>query len=187
MPPVRWMTPIGPQPRLGRELKRLRLSTGLSQDAIEDALNIDQSVLSTYERDARVPRGPVLRKLAEFCGRPTDELVKIARDDQDRREEWESMIEDGMEIEPIPGPSVAIPQEPELMEAIRALFLLESDELGHWAELIRLHLKEQAKPERPERDRDRFIKAYSARRREAMVDPQVVGMLDAAQLDQGAA
>ncbi|MCA9878491.1 MAG: hypothetical protein KC442_11935 [Thermomicrobiales bacterium] len=41
--------------------------------------------------------------------------------------------------------------------------------------------------EHPERDRDRFIKAYSARRREAMVDPQVVGMLDAAQLDQGAA
>lgn len=33
--------------------------------------------------------------------------------------------------------------------------------------------------ERPEQDRERFIKAYAAKRKQVMVDPQAVSMLDA--------
>lgn len=39
--------------------------------------------------------------------------------------------------------------------------------------------------ERPEQDRERFIKAYTARRKKAMVDPQVIGMLDSLALTSG--
>lgn len=138
MPPNWWMTPIGPQPKLGRTMKRLRLGSGLSQDAVEAALGIDQSVLSAYERDARVPRGPVLRRIAEFYGRPVDELVTIARDDQDRREDWEASLGNEPDYEPIPGPSVAIPNDPELIEAVKALYLLETHQLPRATRTIRM-------------------------------------------------
>lgn len=39
--------------------------------------------------------------------------------------------------------------------------------------------------ERPEQDRERFIKAYSARRKQAMTDPETVGMLDALAIGAG--
>ena len=39
--------------------------------------------------------------------------------------------------------------------------------------------------EHPERDRDRFVKAYRARRKEAMVDAETVGMLSASALGSG--
>lgn len=131
MPPERWMVSVPPTPLLGRTLRRLRLSRGLSQDAIEEALGIDQSVLSAYERDARVPGRSTLRRLAEFYDQPREYLVVIASEDRDRREA-------AADSEPVPGESVAIPAEPELLDAVRALFLLETDELPDATKTITL-------------------------------------------------
>lgn len=131
MPPKRWMIFVKPQPMLGPTLKRLRLTRGLSQDEVEKALDIDQSVLSTYERSARVPRASVIRKLNDFYEQPPDTLSRIAFDDQARREELE-------DVEPIQSAGIAIgPVEPEFIELLDAAFLLETHQLPDAAKQLR--------------------------------------------------
>lgn len=135
------MVEIKPIPEtFGSVIRRLRLERGWSQRDVSRHTGIDQTEISKFERDAyRYKKEDVVAAFEDAFGLTRGSLTHLP---------WGDALLDSPTI---PGPSVAIPQEPELLDAVRALFLLESDELGHWAELIRLHLREQAKPERPER------------------------------------
>lgn len=118
MPPERWIVEIRPGPRLGGVLKDLRLARGLSQDEVERAVGIDQSVLSTYERNARVPRSAILKKLNDFYEQPPKTLSTVAWEDRERRE-------DAAEADPIPEAGYGIgPANPllrSIMESLRGI------------------------------------------------------------------
>lgn len=142
MPPDRWMIAIDPKEEtLGDLMLRMRTQRGWYQKDVARAMGLAperQSLLSRYENDAVVrPNPEIIEGVARIYELPLETVTMAAHRSSQRRQA-------------LPGPSVAIPAEPELIEAVNALFLLESDELGHWAELIRLQVK-QEKPERPER------------------------------------
>lgn len=142
VPPERWMVEIKPAPEtFGSVVRQHRLARGWSQREVARRTGIDQTEISKFERDAyRYRKEDVIVAFEEAFGLTRGELAHLPWGDATR------------DIPDVPGLSVAIPAEPELIEAVRALFLLEADELGTWAEAIRLRVKtEQQKSERPER------------------------------------
>lgn len=148
MPPERWMIALSRQPEsLGEALKRLRLARGWSQEQVEEQTGISQTRLSAYERDAYAPKGATLRQLNDLYELPDRALADIAR----RHEEWREANPDRL-----PGDGVAIPQEPELVEAVRALYLLEDDELALIPEWVRNTVRNrQERPQRQQQRRER--------------------------------
>ena len=55
-------------------LRKARLSLGLSQQAIAEAVGVRQSTLSYYERGVRTPSDKVKIRLANFYGKSIQEL-----------------------------------------------------------------------------------------------------------------
>lgn len=136
------MVDINPAPdTFGSVVRRRRMARGWSQREVARRTGIDQTEISKFERDAyRYRKEEVIAAFEDAFGLTRGELAALPWGDASR------------DAPTIPGPSVAIPADPELIEAVNALFLLETDELSHWAELIRLQVKGgQAKSERPER------------------------------------
>lgn len=144
MPPERWMISIDPKEEtLGDLMLRMRTQRGWYQKDVARAMGLAperQSLLSRYENDSVVrPNPEIIEGISRVYELPLEVVTMAAHRSSQRRQA-------------LPGPSVAIPAEPELIEAVRALFLLESDELGHWADMIRLEVdKGRKQPERPER------------------------------------
>lgn len=132
MPPVRWMRFLTPPPEsLGQALRRLRTERRLDQEDVSEALGIGNSSLSNYENDKYAPPREALQRLNEYFDLPPNTLRTILKNYEDWRELQE----------PIPGPSVAVPNEPELIEAVEALFLFEPEQLSDVAQHIRLIAK----------------------------------------------
>jgi transcriptional regulator with XRE-family HTH domain len=79
---------------VGRNLRRQRLSAGLSQEALADASGLDRTYVSGVERGIRNPTVRVLQVIASALGvKPADLLAeeKSATDaDGDRPEECRS-------------------------------------------------------------------------------------------------
>lgn len=61
--------------RLGRNLRRLRLEKGLSQEAFAEEAGIHRTYVSDIERGARNPTILVVEKLAERLGTTVAELL----------------------------------------------------------------------------------------------------------------
>lgn len=61
---------------LGKRLKELRLSAGLSQQQAADAAGIPQAMWSGYERDKRWPGRDMLPLLARGVGVEPAELLR---------------------------------------------------------------------------------------------------------------
>jgi len=55
---------------IGKKIKHLRESLGLSRDALADKLDITPAQIGMYERDRSIPPIPVLEKLALFLKVP---------------------------------------------------------------------------------------------------------------------
>ncbi len=139
MPPKRWLDRIESQPEtVGELLTRLRdAQPGLLQKTVCAETGVPQNILSQYELGRRLPTRTHARKLNEYYALPRDQILDMMEDER-RRERTRLQL---------PGPSVAIPAEPELIEAVRALFLLETHELPAMSELIRLKATEPEKRE----------------------------------------
>lgn len=135
---------------LGAMLRRLRLSKGWSQKQLERQIDVDQGRLSNYERDVNIPDPELLDRLNDLYGLPPETLSKKAWEEERHRRLPQP--------EPVPGRSVAIPNEPALIDAVRALFLLETEHLPDVTRFIRMEAERQQKRERerqherPERD-----------------------------------
>jgi transcriptional regulator with XRE-family HTH domain len=63
------------QERLGKQLKRLRARTGLTQTALAERLGVRQSVVSEYECGKRRIDVQELRDVAVALGRPAAAVV----------------------------------------------------------------------------------------------------------------
>jgi transcriptional regulator with XRE-family HTH domain len=61
---------------LGRRVRVLRTSRGLSQDRVSLGANVDQSGYSKFERGVRGLGHAAIRRVAEVLGVPFDELVR---------------------------------------------------------------------------------------------------------------
>lgn len=62
------------------ELKMLRDSAGLSQEALAKKIDISQSALGNYERGTRAPDKEVVVKLANYFGVSCDFLLGVSKD-----------------------------------------------------------------------------------------------------------
>lgn len=60
---------------IGEQIKNLRLEKGYDQQDICTFLNIEQSTLSNYENDRRVPKPDMISKMADFFGVTTDYIL----------------------------------------------------------------------------------------------------------------
>lgn len=58
-----------------RNLKKLRLDRGYTQEELGRLLNVQKSAISKYERGAVLPPGDVLLRLADIFGVSVDELL----------------------------------------------------------------------------------------------------------------
>lgn len=156
VPPERWMIRLDPESEtLGPILRRLRDDRGwtlyeLARRVYPDRANESremknkESLLSRYETNQmKNPDPAVLDRLEDVYGLPRDTLT-LAHSRTQRYLRMRESI-------PASERTVIIPDEPELIEAVNALFLLEDHELGHWAELIRLQANQEKQPERLER------------------------------------
>lgn len=141
MPPERWLIPINQEGEtLGELMQRMRLSRGWYQKDVARALGYPierQSWLSRYENDAVTrPNPDLIEGIARIYDLPLEQVAMAAHRSSQRRPT-------------LPGSSVAIPAEPELIEVVRALFLLEPEEFPSVAEYVRL----KAEKEQDESDR----------------------------------
>ena len=65
-------------PGLGAKLLAARTEKGLSLSDVKDAVGVDRTNLSLYERDLKSPTLPVLYRLAQAYGVPPSELLPPA-------------------------------------------------------------------------------------------------------------
>lgn len=142
VPPQRWMVELLPPPEtFGTEVRRLRLGRGWSQRDVARRTGIDQTEISKFERDAyRHRKSEVIEAYEDAFELTRGTLAHLP---------WGEARRNSPEI---PGPSVAIPQEPELLEAVKALFLLETHELSDMTHYIRL--KAEGPPPRNAREEE---------------------------------
>jgi transcriptional regulator with XRE-family HTH domain len=134
LPPVRRLIEIDSEAEtLGQTLRRLRLERNWSQRYVAQSVGEeDNSIVSKWERDSLRPRAEMLETLEDLFEQPRDSLAVIAHRADVQRERRER----------IPGPGILVgPVEPEFIEAVRALFLLEPEDLPDAAERIRSFAK----------------------------------------------
>lgn len=67
---------MDPAAQLSRNLRRLRLAAGLTQEALSAATQLDPGEISRLERGARDPRLSTIVRLARGLGVPVSELVE---------------------------------------------------------------------------------------------------------------
>jgi len=74
--------PKDPKVSFGQRLRELRLSRGLSQEALAEAANLDRTYVSSCERGRRNVSLESIYRLAEGLGVPPEELLKLPDDHQ---------------------------------------------------------------------------------------------------------
>lgn len=85
---------------IGEQIKNLRLEKGYDQQDICAFLNIEQSTLSNYENDRRVPKPDMISKMADFFGVTTDYIlgrttnIELTKKDKIEIDEYLNNFED---------------------------------------------------------------------------------------------
>ena len=85
---------------IGEQIKNLRLEKGYDQQDICAFLNIEQSTLSNYENDRRVPKPDMISKMADFFGVTTDYIlgrttnIELTKKDKMEIDEYLNNFED---------------------------------------------------------------------------------------------
>ena len=77
---------------LGRQIKALRQSRGVTQEGLAEALGVTAQSVSKWERDAAAPDIQLLPALSAYFGVTIDEL--FALDDDTRMERIQNMLRD---------------------------------------------------------------------------------------------
>lgn len=67
--------------RCGHTLRALRKATGLSQDKLSYASDVDRSYISEIERDIRTPSVKTIFKLAKALDVAPEEIIRLIRID----------------------------------------------------------------------------------------------------------
>ncbi len=70
-------TPHSPRSEVGQRLTTLRQSKGLTQKQLADKIEVSQQDIAYWERQATVPRGDVLPKLAMVLEVSIDEFLGL--------------------------------------------------------------------------------------------------------------
>lgn len=143
MPPERWMVEVAPRPKtFGSVVKGLRLERGWSQREMSRRTGIDQTEISKFERDSyKHPKPEIIATYEDSFGLTRGSLSHLP---------WGRAAIPEIDV---PDRGVMIgPAEPELIEAVRALFLLEPEQIPGAAQMIRM-LAEK----RPARDDERAV------------------------------
>ena len=70
---------------LGKEIHRLRLSRGITQEALAEALNVTAQTVSKWERGTSMPDVQMLPQIAVFFGVTIDQLFAMAPEQQMER------------------------------------------------------------------------------------------------------
>jgi transcriptional regulator with XRE-family HTH domain len=89
-------SPVGSRRRLGAELRRLRLKTGLTLDEVADLMTCSTSKISRLETGKGIPKVPDVRELIRIYGVTSDtEQDMLLRLVQDGRQQgwWEPLTE----------------------------------------------------------------------------------------------
>lgn len=131
LPPIRRLVEIDSEAEtLGETLRRLRLERNWSQRYVAQSVGEeDNSIVSKWERDTLRPKAEMLETLEDLFEQPRDSLAVIAHRADVQRERRER----------IPSPGILVgPVEPAFIEAVKALFLLEPEELPGMTKLIEL-------------------------------------------------
>jgi transcriptional regulator with XRE-family HTH domain len=112
-----WVVQVAPEPEsLGQAIKRLRGSR--KQHELAAAVGVGQNAVGKWETDMGAPSDDRIVALEAYFGLTPDTLfdIKIAHD------KWERATR------PVPGPSIAIPAEPEFLRIIDGLGALADDD-----------------------------------------------------------
>jgi len=59
---------------IGKTLKDLRLSSGLSREKVCEELGVGLSALAMYERGERIPRDEIKLRIARLYGKSVDDI-----------------------------------------------------------------------------------------------------------------
>lgn len=117
MPQPTWVRRIVPEPpRLGNELIRLRDAVGLQQQEVAERTGISKSQLNRYELGANVSPDKI-RLLADFYHDSYNRLYAI----QQEHRAWRDTND------PLPGPALAIADEPGRYDVVTVLVELDDD------------------------------------------------------------
>lgn len=79
------MTDIGPKTIFATNLRRIRVATGFSQEALADRAGLHRTYISSIERGQRNVSLENIFLLAEALGVEPSDLLKRARDENDGR------------------------------------------------------------------------------------------------------
>lgn len=55
-------------------VKHLRAEKGITQDELAKALEVTRPTISNIERSIYTPKGPLLIKIAQYFGKPADQI-----------------------------------------------------------------------------------------------------------------
>jgi transcriptional regulator with XRE-family HTH domain len=91
-------SPVGSRRRLGAELRRLRLKTGLTLDEVAEQMTCSTSKISRLETGKGIPKVPDVRELMRIYGVTSDTerdmLLRLVRDG--RQHGWWEPLTDGV-------------------------------------------------------------------------------------------
>jgi transcriptional regulator with XRE-family HTH domain len=94
-------SPVGSRRRLGAELRRLRLKTGLTLDDVAELMTCSTSKISRLETGKGIPKVPDVRELMRIYGVASDTerdmLLRLVRDG--RQHGWWESLTDGVQPE----------------------------------------------------------------------------------------
>ena len=75
---------------LGQRIQELRKQTGLSQEALGEALGVSRQAVSKWERDESQPDIATLKKLADIYGVSVLEIIEPGRRSEPKKNEEEA-------------------------------------------------------------------------------------------------
>ena len=84
---------------LGNQIKSLRLSKGLTQEALAEQLGVTAQAVSKWERNAALPDIGLLPQLSVLFGVTIDQLFAIS--DEDRLDRIQNMLWDERVLDPL--------------------------------------------------------------------------------------
>ena len=77
-------------------LKQTRKRKGLSQEVAADSLNMSQATYSRYERGEVIPKGEILKVIAQFCELSNEEIQNIQNELNESVTEQKTKTDDSL-------------------------------------------------------------------------------------------